>query len=107
MGEVIKRIRYLNLSLERGTDGVPDDGRYYVVRDGEILSSAPMESLGMVFLEMAEEEILAANPSIKSPKQRIVAERGEREVMAARAQSAAIGKSKATSKGGKGGRSGV
>lgn len=107
MGNVLKYIKYIDLSLEVGTEGVPDDGRFYIVRSGEILTSAPTEGTGYVFLEMTEEEILEANPQIKNPRLLIAQERQTREIMSARAESAGIGRAKATAKGGKGGRSGV
>lgn len=104
---IIKHIKYLDLAVEFETERVPHDGRYYITRSGEVIASAPTEFSARVLLEMKEEAILEAEPEIRNPRDLIQRERQTREIMSARAQSAAVAKSKATAKGGKGGRSGV
>jgi hypothetical protein len=39
------------LSLEKGTDGVPDDGRYHLLVDGEIVLSTTVEALALAEME--------------------------------------------------------
>lgn len=39
------------LSVERGTDSVPDDGQYHVVVDGEIELSTTVEALALAEME--------------------------------------------------------
>lgn len=102
MPSTIRKLSYLGLSLEKR-----DDGRFYVTRNGEDLNVASSETIGLVYLEMAEEEILAANPSIKKPEDRVAAERGYFDINRARAESSAKGRAKALGKGGRGGRGGV
>ena len=102
MARTIRRISYLSLSLEEG-----DDGRFRVMRDGEELQQAATETIGLAYLEMAEEEILAADPTIKRPEDRVALERGYFDINRARAESSAKGRAKAVGKGGRGGRGGV
>ena len=42
------------LSVEKGTDRVPDDGRYHLLADGEIVLSTPVEALALAELEEAK-----------------------------------------------------
>lgn len=84
-----------------------EDGRFYVVHDDEVLYSAPNERIGRVYLDMAEEEILAANPDIVTPQEIQRRERGMFDINRARVESSMIGKAKSTAKGGRGGRGGV
>jgi hypothetical protein len=42
------------LSVEQGTDRVPDDGRYHLLVDGEIVLSTPVEALALAELEEAK-----------------------------------------------------
>jgi hypothetical protein len=42
------------LSVEKGTDCVPDDGRYHVIVDGEIVLSTPVEALALAEMEEAK-----------------------------------------------------
>lgn len=39
------------LSVEKGTDRVPNDGMYYVLVDGEIVLSTPVEALALAEME--------------------------------------------------------
>jgi hypothetical protein len=42
------------LSVEKGTDRVPDDGKYHLLVDGEIVLSTPVEALAVAELEEAK-----------------------------------------------------
>jgi hypothetical protein len=42
------------LSVEKGTDLVPDDGRYHLLVDGEIVLSTTVEALALVEMEEAK-----------------------------------------------------
>jgi hypothetical protein len=42
------------LSVEKGTDRVPDDGRYHLLVDGEIVLSTTVEALALVEMEEAK-----------------------------------------------------
>lgn len=53
MAYVRAELKY-GLSVEKGTDRVPDDGRYHVLVDGEIVLSTPVEALALVEMEEAK-----------------------------------------------------
>ena len=42
------------LSVEKGTDRVPDDGMYHFLVDGEIVLSTPVEALALAEMEEAK-----------------------------------------------------
>jgi hypothetical protein len=42
------------LSVEKGTEQVPKDGRYHLLIDGEIVLSTPVEALALAELEEAK-----------------------------------------------------
>ncbi len=42
------------LSVEKGTDRVPDDGRYHFLVDGEIVLSTTVEALALAEMEEAK-----------------------------------------------------
>lgn len=42
------------LSVEKGTDRVPDDGRYHFLMDGEIVLSTTVEALALAEMEEAK-----------------------------------------------------
>jgi hypothetical protein len=42
------------LSVEKGTERVPRDGRYHLLVDGEIVLSTPVEALALAELEEAK-----------------------------------------------------
>ena len=43
------------LSVEKGTDRVPDDGRYHLLVDGKIVLSTPVEALALAEMEEAKD----------------------------------------------------
>jgi hypothetical protein len=50
MSYVRAELKY-SLSVEKGTDRVPDDGNYHVLVDGEIVVSTPVEALALAEME--------------------------------------------------------
>lgn len=46
----------LRLSVEKGTDNVPDDGRYHVFADGEIVLSTRVEAAAVAEFEELREQ---------------------------------------------------
>jgi hypothetical protein len=106
-GHIVKKITYLGLAIEHGTDSVPDDGRYYLTRHGEVINSAPSDTIALAYLEMAEEEILEAEPKLRAGRERINKERAFNDIISARGASRAAARAKQGAKGGKGGRGGV
>lgn len=106
-GQVLKRVTYLGLAIERGTENVPDDGRYHITHHGEVINSASSPTIADAYLEMAEESILAENPDIKNPRDLINKERAFNDIISVRGASRAAARAKANQRGGKGGRGGV
>ena len=106
-GQVHKRITYLGLAVEQGTEDVPDDGRFHVTRAGEVIASSASLNGAIAHMEVAEDEILAANPHIVRPRDLLAAERGFNDILSVRGSSRRAAQDKANQKGGKGGRGGV
>jgi len=59
MSYVREALKY-GLSVEKGTDRVPDDGSYHFLVDGEIVLSTPVEALALVEMEEVKAERQAA-----------------------------------------------
>lgn len=106
-GRIVKKITYLGLAIEHGTESVPNDGRYYITCGGEIINSAASDTIAEAYLEMAEEAMLEADPKLRHGRERIAKERAFNDIISARGASRAAARSKANQKGGKGGRGGV
>lgn len=53
MAYVRTALKY-GLSVEKGTDRVPDDGRYHFLVDGEIVLSTTVEALALAEMEEAK-----------------------------------------------------
>ena len=53
MAYVRAALKY-GLSVEKGTDRVPDDGRYHFLVDGEIVLSTTVEALALAEMEEAK-----------------------------------------------------
>ncbi|HEX3731451.1 MAG TPA: hypothetical protein VHU91_00800 [Mycobacteriales bacterium] len=52
--EYVRAATKYGLSVERGTDRVPDDGSYHLLVDDEIVLSTPVEALALAELEEAK-----------------------------------------------------
>jgi hypothetical protein len=55
MGYLRAALKY-GLSVEKGTDRVPDDGQYHFFVDGEIVLSTTVEALALAEMEEAKAE---------------------------------------------------
>jgi hypothetical protein len=93
------------LSIEQGTDTVPDDGQYHVVVNGQIVLSTRVFDLAKITFDEQREElrIAAGDPD---PREILRRESGAREVSALRAESAGR-QAKRSRRGGPGGSGGV
>ncbi|WP_165482938.1 hypothetical protein [Mycobacteroides abscessus] len=103
----VRAVRHLGVSVERGTDAVPDDGRYHVMYQNEIRYSSANQTLAQAHFELLAEETQAAHPELKSPREVIAKEQGFRDILSVRGEARHRARSKAEAKGGKGGRGGV
>ena len=84
------------LSVEKGTTHVPDDGRYHLIVDGEIVLSTGVETLALAELEEIKAERQAQGRGLLNR------ERSEQDVHAFRASNFAEKQSRDRSKGGRG-----
>lgn len=103
----VRRIRHLGVSLERGTESVPDDGRYHVVSGGEIHYSSANLTLAEAHFELVAEQVQQAHPELKSPREVLAKEQGFRDILSVRGEARHRARSQAEAKGGKGGRGGA
>ena len=53
MAYVRSVVKY-GLSVEKGTERVPDDGNYHLLVDGEVVLSTPVEALALIEMEEAK-----------------------------------------------------
>jgi hypothetical protein len=104
---VVRQIRYLGLAVEQGTANVPDDGKYYVTRDGVPGQSSSSINIALAYLEVLAEEVKAANPHLVDPADLRARERAARDASAIRAGIVNRTMAKNSETGGKGGRGGV
>ncbi|TJZ75813.1 hypothetical protein FCG67_19695 [Rhodococcus oryzae] len=104
---VLKRIRYLGLAIERGTDSVPDDGRYYITHDCKVVQSCGSLTIAEAYLEIEAQRVQEERPELQNPRDLIRKERSFNDILAVRGQSRAAAREKQSKRGGKGGRGGV
>lgn len=102
----------LGLSIEQGTENVPDDGRYHLLVHGETMNHFPNEAAALRGYEEARRRLIKETgwvPSSPAPKRdEILARlRAEMDLRAVQADASRSKKAKATKKGGKGGSGGV
>ena len=102
-----RHVRWLELSVQRGTDEVPDDGRYHLVQAGVVTYSTSSEAIALARLELAQEEAEAANPHLVSPRELLRRESAFGDIMAVKGAAKDRRTAGEQAKGGKGGRSGV
>ena len=107
-----QQVPELGLSMEKGTDAVPDDGRYHVLLDGEVLHSSLSERSAIRFYMDKKEQLFEdrggkPRPKRLTPEERLAKERAHRDIQALRMQSFERRASGARKKGGRGGRGGV
>lgn len=100
-GEIIKQNRSLGISIERGTARVPDDNRYHVIVDNEIVYSTKVLAAAEVYYEEQREA------RSEQARARLAAERAHYDMQAVRSDAFARRAANARKKGGRGGRGGV
>lgn len=103
----VRAVRHLGVTLERGTEAVPDDGRYHVVYQDEIHYSSANRSIVEAHFELLVEEVQAAHPELKSPREILAREQGFRDILSVRGEGRRRARSQQEAKGGKGGRGGA
>jgi hypothetical protein len=101
-----KRHHKYSLSIEQGTNTVPDDGQYHVLVNGEIVLSTRVFDLAKIIFEEQREElrIAAGDPD---PREILRRESARRDVTALQAESSAHQAKKSRRRGGPGGPGGV
>jgi hypothetical protein len=102
-----RRSRYLGISLERGTDAVPRDGRYHVLHGNEVRYSSSNKTLAEAHFELLREELSAAHPELSDPKYILAREQSFHDILNVRGAARERARTQQEAKGGKGGRSGV
>jgi hypothetical protein len=101
-----KRHYKYSLSIEQGTDAVPDDDQYHVVVNGEIVLSTRVFELAKIIFEERREElrIAAGDPD---PREVLRRESAIRDAKTLQSESSAQQSRKSSRRGGPGGRGGV
>lgn len=99
------------LSVEMGTDSVPDDGQYHVLFQGRIIASAPTQKKGIALYKAQRERLLQEGwelpRRLKPDAEEILAkQRFESDMLAMRSDWFS-GRAKQSGRGGRGGRGGV
>lgn len=107
-----QRFPALALSLERGTEDVPDDGRYHLLVHGEVVESFARERPAVSAYEAMRKRLIAETgwtPESEPPsRDEVLARlRAEWDVRAVQADASRSKRAKAVRKGGKGGAGGV
>jgi hypothetical protein len=100
-----RHLRY-PLSIEQGTDIVPDDGQYHVVVNNQIVLSTRVFDLAKITFDEQREELrmAAGDPD---PREILRRESAMRDVSALRSESSSLQAKKTSRRGGPGGRGGV
>ena len=102
----------LGIAVCRGTEDVPDDGRYHVVVDGQIVASERSQKRALGIYRERRDQLIADGAELPAPEppidpaERLRQERVDRDIRSMRSEwlSRLHRKSR---KGGKGGRGGV
>ena len=97
----------LNLSLERGTEEVPDDGRFHVVRDGAVVYTSQSQEDALRQYRDLRDQLLPRTETGVDVKRIIEREVAEHEANRFLADSRRSKRARALKKGGKGGSGGV
>jgi hypothetical protein len=112
MSEFKQELPRIGLSLEKGTQDVPDDGRYYVLVDGEIkFSSSSKKKASDHYLVLRDALLKESGRSLElaevDPEETRRREREHYQMQAVRSESFERRMRLGWSKGGRGGRGGV
>jgi hypothetical protein len=97
----------LHLSLERGTEDVPDDGRFHVVRDGAVVYTSESQRDALRQYRDLRDRLLPPTERGVDVKKIIEREVAEQEANRFLADSRRAKRARALKKGGKGGSGGV
>lgn len=97
----------VGLSIERGTNAVPRDGRYYVLLAGEQMLAATSKQQAMAEYRKLRDSLVTPNASAIDVKEALGRQVAEYEADAFLSQSSREKRARATRKGGKGGSGGV
>jgi hypothetical protein len=102
-----RRVRYLGISLEKGTSNVSDDGRYHVLNGTTEFYSSTNLILAEAYFELLADQAKEAHPELKDPREMIAKEQAFQDILSVRGEARYRAKTQQEAKGGKGGRSGV
>ena len=97
----------LHLSLERGTDDVPDDGRFHVLRDGAVVYTSESQADALRQYRELRDRLLPATEKGVDVRRMMEREVAEQEANRFLAESRRAKRARALKKGGKGGSGGV
>ena len=102
-----ERIPALGISLEQGTDDVPDDDRYHIVLDGAVVASFSNEKRALTEYRirrdlLIEERGYSSGFEPLPPEEVLRRERVDSELLSLRAAASQAKQANATRKGGKG-----
>lgn len=97
----------IGVSLEQGTEDVPDDGKYYIVIDGAIVASFSSEKRAQTEYRSRRDALVAElgySPDFQPlpPEEVLRRERVDRELSAMQGEASRAKQASATRKGGKG-----
>ena len=101
----LKKHRKYPISIEEGTDSVPDDGQFHVIVDGEIVLSTTVLDYARIIYDEKREEIRVSRGD-PDPKEIIRAEEAKRNMRAMRGEGVAD-RTRRNQGSGPGGRGGV
>ncbi len=103
-------IERFGLFIEKGTDRVPDDGKYYVMHQGATVIASNSEKRALKAYSELRAALLEAMGNVQEPPntaETLRRERDARELYEVRADAFRRREQAARTKGGKGGRGGV
>ena len=105
-----QEVRTIGLSIEQGTSSVPDDGRFHVVVDGNVVFSSKVQSAALTRYRSLRDDLLQKAGIEQRPSDPEETKRREREFydfQAVMSESMWQRTKNAKRKGGKGGSGGV
>ena len=105
-----QQVPTIGLSIEQGTNSVPDDGRFHVAIEGDIIFSSKSKSAALVHYRRLRDDLLrkaGIKPRAPDPEETKRREREFYDFEAVMSESMRQRTLKAKRKGGKGGSGGV
>jgi hypothetical protein len=105
-----QEVSKVGLSIEKGTDVVPDDGRFYVLLRGESVFSSSSQKAALAHYRQLRDQLMSEAgiaPEVPDPEETKRREREFYDMQAVRTESYQRREKKVKAKGGKGGRGGV